>query len=171
MGSARNKVLLEAYKLGYRISDDGKYLNPKGKILRGHKHGSGYLEGGIVTISSGKRKTEQFSLHRLQAYQKFGDTIFAEGIVVRHLDGNPLNNSFSNIEIGTQKDNALDIPKETRKRTGKNAASFLRKLSEKEAKEIRKLRQEGWKYKDLMKKFNIKSKATISYICNNKTYQ
>lgn len=31
-------------------------------------------------------------VHRLQAYQKFGDRMFNPGIVVRHLDGNSLNN-------------------------------------------------------------------------------
>ena len=37
-------------------------------------------------------KTKNYT-HRLQAYQKYNNEIYNKGIVVRHLDGNKLNNS------------------------------------------------------------------------------
>ena len=47
-------------------------------------------------------------VHRLIAFQKFGDQIFKTGIVVRHLNCNSLDNSESNIEIGSQFENKMD---------------------------------------------------------------
>lgn len=40
-------------------------------------------------------------IHRLQAYQKFGDKIYEDGIVVRYLNGDRYDNSYDNIGIGT----------------------------------------------------------------------
>jgi len=41
--------------------------------------------------------------------------MFENGIVVRHLNGNPLDNTFINIEIGTESENRMDIPIEKRR--------------------------------------------------------
>ena len=46
-------------------------------------------------------KPKRIEVHRLQAYQKFGDKIFEKGIVVRHLNGDSTDNSYDNIGIGT----------------------------------------------------------------------
>ena len=60
------------------------------------------------------KKHARFRFHRFMGYLKFGDEIYTKGMQVRHLDGNPLNNSWDNIAIGTQRDNTYDIPKEKR---------------------------------------------------------
>lgn len=104
---------LEAIKLGYSIDKEGVCRNPKGNVLKGSPHnkrGKIYLSFKIQIGTS--RKNVYF--HKLQAYMKFGDLLYNEGIVVRHLDDNSLNNSWNNIEIGTQSDNMMDKPAEAR---------------------------------------------------------
>jgi hypothetical protein len=85
--------------------------------------------------------------------------------VVRHIDGNPLNNTWDNIEIGTASENMMDIPKEIRIATATNA-SFSRKAkySEEKILKIKELHKNGWSYKEIMKELGISSKGTISYI-------
>lgn len=110
-------------------------------------------------------KTIKVSIHRLQAYQKFGDDIYEEGIEVRHLDGIRTNNSYENIEIGTSSDNKFDIPIEIRKIKSSNAN---KKYSDELVLEIKEYYNSGHTYKETMEKFNISSKGTLSYIINNR---
>jgi hypothetical protein len=56
---------------------------------------------------------------------------------VRHLNGDKLDFSFQNIEIGTSKQNHLDKPIEQRKHAGYLSALTKRKLSIEQATEIR----------------------------------
>ena len=108
--SKTNQALIEAYDKGYRITEKGDVIGARGgklspRIQYGYKKFCTRLESGERYI---------VNYHRLQAYQKFGDKIFEEGIVVRHLDGNPLNNSCDNIAIGTSSDNQMDRSSECR---------------------------------------------------------
>ena len=70
-----NQVLILTYQKGYRITNDGKLLNSKGKELVGgdklvgksiYKHFTTRFQKKFVVIT----------FHRLQAYQKFEDKIF-----------------------------------------------------------------------------------------------
>ena len=79
-------------------------------------------------------------------------------MVIRHLDGNSLNNKEENIEIGTSSDNMFDIPEKVRI---KKSALANRIYSNELIKQIRKDKELGLSYKDLMKKYNIKSKGTL----------
>lgn len=58
----------------------------------------------------------QVYLHRAMAYRKYGNKIFAEGVVVRHKDGDKMNWSSRNIVLGTHSENMRDIPMETRRK-------------------------------------------------------
>lgn len=57
-------------------------------------------------------------IHRLQAYIKYRELLYQKDIMVRHLNGNKLDNSWDNIAIGTAYDNAQDIPIEKRRERG-----------------------------------------------------
>jgi len=46
--------------------------------------------------------------HRLVALKTYGPSAAIPGIVVRHIDGNKVNNNPSNLILGTQSDNARD---------------------------------------------------------------
>lgn len=133
-----NKHEVIAKERGYTISEDGIVYNPKNKSVG----------------TSGKNRYKYFSFrindkiikvyfHRFQAYNKFGNKIYDEGMVVRHLNGNILDNSIANIEIGTNSDNII--------------VSL-----------IKSDREKGMSYKELMNKYNILSKGTLSYIINNR---
>ena len=140
-----------AYNKGYRISKNGDILGIKGKALKNHIGNRGYI---IFTVN---RKLK-VPAHRFQAYIKYKEKIFDDDIVVRHLDGNKLNNSWDNILIGTYSENQLDRTIESRV----NGASHPKH----DHLEILKDRDDGMTYKEIMEKHNISSKGTVSFIIN-----
>lgn len=148
-----NNCILHMVDKGYTITRDGRVLNPKGIEIKG-------------SINKGYRKIGQkfngknypISFHRLQGYFKFGDIIFNEYLIIRHLDGNSLNNSWENIGLGTQLDNIYDIPPEKRKDMASHPKhNHHAIISDYES---------NMSYKQLMEKYNISSKGTVSYIIN-----
>jgi len=153
-----------AYEKGYRVTKDGKFLNPKGKKV-------GYIPKEICRYEYLnfiiKGKNRRIKTHRLQAYQKYGDKLFEDGIVVRHLNGNSLDNSFDNIAIGTYRDNTMDIPKEQRiKRTYAAAKTSIKYPKD----FVLKLREEYKlikNYSKLSRKYNIPF-TTIFYLINKR---
>ena len=59
----------------------------------------------IVVLSKKGRKKEE-RVHRLVLEAFVGP--LPDGMVTRHLDGNPLNNHISNLQYGSQSENGLD---------------------------------------------------------------
>lgn len=154
--SVAKQALLLAYEKGYRISLKGELLNPNGDIIKGtiqKRHGIPYKEFGVKI--NGKNKKVYF--HRLQGYLKFGDSIWKDGMQIRHLNSNSLDNSWINIGIGTNRDNQLDIPKETRIKRSSHPKHNHRQILED--------RKNGMNYKQICDKHNI-TKGTLSYIIN-----
>lgn len=156
--SQNEKIL---FNLGYNINKDGTCIGKHGKILTGTISKYGYR---IISIRL-KDKSIKVSVHRFQAFLKFGDKIYDEKYEIRHLDCNKLNNSWDNIEIGTHSQNMMDIPKEIRINTASNAH---KKYSDELILEIKEYRILGHSYKEIMKKYNISSKGTLSYIINSR---
>jgi uncharacterized protein YerC len=155
--------MLRAYEKGYKVNNEGKVYNPRGKELKGYVNPKGYLQIGIRY----DKKKGNLDVHRLQAYQKFGDKIFEEGVQVRHLDGNALNNSSNNIELGTAYENTMDKSEETR---FNSAVIATRKYQNsirtfEERCEIYNELSKGTSYKNIINKYNI-SKSTLSYMKN-----
>jgi hypothetical protein len=130
--SITNLVIIQAFEKGYRTID-GKIFNPKNKELNPTLSTNGYPK---ITFIFNK-KSKSLYAHKLTAYQKFGDKILQKGIQVRHLNGNKLDFSFSNIEIGTALENKRDIPVEKRKEIAYKSNFNRRKLSIEQAEEIR----------------------------------
>lgn len=169
--SKYNRTLLEAYRKGYRVVD-GEVISPfRDEPLKQRINRRGYYEFGV------RVKDERFNLvwetrkvqvHRLAAYQKFGEAIFQDGVQVRHLDDNSKNNLEDNIGIGTQQDNMMDRSPEKRLKLSVNAATKLRKFDDETVAEIRLRHSQGWSYRTLMAHYNITSKGTMSHIINNK---
>lgn len=116
----------------------------------------------------GKRVT--ISVHKFIAYLKYGDEIFNEGIEVRHLDGNSLNNVWDNIAIGTHSENMMDIPEKNRIKKAINASNKVRRFSDDEVKEILFNKEAGMSYNKLCIKYNT-SKSTLSYLFNKAYYR
>lgn len=101
--------------------------------------------------------------HRLQAYQKYGDMLYGEGMMVRHLNGDSLDNSWGNIAIGTNSENQMDIPEQIRLFRARYASSFMQKHNHDD---IISFYKENKSYKKTMEKFEISSKGTLHYILN-----
>ena len=159
----RNDDEKAAYEKGYRIID-GEVYNPSGvKLNPTSTSPSGYIR---FSVSRGRRNRVGVFIHQLVAYQKYGDKVYESGIQVRHLDGNRLNNCESNILLGTQSDNMMDIPSDDRKAYSVHAASHLRKFTDQEVKEIREFHRQGNPYSVVMVKYNISSKGSLHYILN-----
>lgn len=170
--SQLNNALLSAYQRGYRVNDEGVLLKPSGDPAYTLKAkgtmGKGYLRSGCLHVPGHKRNL-YFFVHRLAAYQWFGEVIFRPGIQVRHLNGDSFDNRRENIAIGSQSENMQDIPHNVRVALGKNAAKHLRALSQKEAQNLIDEHKNGASYSTLMAKYGI-AKGTVSHIVNGKTY-
>ena len=153
--SKLNMILKEVSKLGYKVSKEGKVLGVKGKNLSDKP----ITKAGYHYFSARVNKIREIVLtHRLQAYQKFGESMFKRGMEVRHLNGDSLDNSWENIGIGTHSQNMMDISKEKRIRNASNPKYNHTKII--------KDRSSGMTYKEIMDKHGIKSKGTVSHIIN-----
>lgn len=97
----------------------------------------------------------------MQAYQKFKDKIYEDNIVVRHLNGNSLDNTFNNIGIGSQSENMFDRPREERIKHGRLAASFNIKYHKELIDEMKEFYNNCKSYKQTMEKYNLSSKGAL----------
>lgn len=152
------KNLLDIYEKGYRVVDGEVFY--KGKKTSASIHPNDYRK---ISTRNKERKKCSVWVHRLVAYQKYGDKIFISGLHVRHLDNNKTNNFDGNISLGTPSQNAMDNPKEMRLSKSKHAASFQVKH---DPQVILHYRDVGMTYKQIMEMTGITSKGTISYIIN-----
>lgn len=157
-----NKNEEVAYNMGYRVDESGNLFDNKNVIKNLNTPKRGY---NIFQINNANNKKMKVFIHRLVAYQKFGQSIYKEGIVVRHLNGISNDNSYDNIEIGTFSDNMFDIPKE--KRIERSRKSNVKYKNE-ELKNILSFYSESKSYKKTMIKFNISSKGTLWHVLNKR---
>lgn len=157
-------LIRELIDKGYSMGKTGKLFNPNGVEVVGSDL------GGYMSTWQRLKGTEsiQIRFHQIQAYQKFGEKMFEKGIVVRHLDGNPLNNHWDNIAIGTQSDNMLDIPKKIRKEMVLRAtrANQNNIRSKKDRELIYKYLSEGKTYRWIIDNTCATSLGTLSYMKN-----
>jgi hypothetical protein len=160
-----NRVLL-AYERGYRVKN-GEVISPftgkQRKLNIGKQYG--YERYRFNIRDEITKNAYPVEVHKLVAYQKYGNELLKPEIEVRHLDGNSLNNLEENIAIGTRIENALDIPQEIRLTRSINASTANRKFTDLEMEEIRRFHTS---YKETMERFDISSKGTLHYILNTK---
>lgn len=173
--SALQQRVVAASELGYTVTRDGVVLNPKGMPRKTYTRkyggrGSVYLPYAAFSVRVASGNPKDVLVHRLVAYQKFGVAAFQEGIVVRHLDGDSLNNASENIAIGTHQQNALDRDPEVRRAHAQHAAMHRRKLTSEKFAEFHADREAGMSMNALAVKYGI-AKSTVSYIVNGKTYR
>lgn len=133
----------------YNITDDGKLFNDKGFEIKGSLNQDGYLK---FSQRGSNGKTYPVLIHRLQCYKKFGMSLFEKGIMVRHLDGNRLNNSVDNLVLGTSRDNQLDVPIEIRKSKNRNKYDTDAILDD---------YKKGMTYKEIATKHNVKHRRYV----------
>jgi hypothetical protein len=111
-----NEHIRQAKLKGYTVNEHGQVFNPKGKPLKGNvktrvekrlSKGSGSYSSHYFSVYVSGRSLP-IPTHRFIAYLKFGEDALNEGIVTRHLNDDSLDNSWSNIAIGTTYDNHMD---------------------------------------------------------------
>lgn len=157
-------AIQEAFNKGYRVRHDGVVTSPKGKVLKLQPFNKIYLSFGIRF----KKKPRRIPVHRFVAFTKYG-LIALTSDCVRHLDGNSKNNSFDNIEIGTNSDNMFDVPYSVRrKRSIIGSHKQWMKWDDSEVPKIKKFYTETRSYKKTMDKFGILSKSTLHNILHNR---
>lgn len=154
-----------AMSKGYVVLEDGTVNGPL-------KDNIGFIHQKYHTfkIRCNGGENRSIKTHRLQALQKFGDKIYEEGMVVRHLNNDCTDNSFANIGIGTERENHMDIPREERVRRAIHATSFVKKYDHEDVIEFY---NKCKSYTKTMEKFDITSKGTLHYILrkNPKDYK
>lgn len=161
-----NKYIIQFFEIGYNINKDGNIIRKNLSIKNVFpENGSGYQ---YITVRLPMKYNARIPIHKIQAYKKFGNEMFEEGIMVRHLDGNPLNNSWDNIEIGTNSDNMMDRDSECRKNSATLASRRMQdniRTYEDRCKIYEDLKN-GMSYNEIMKKHNVSSKGTLSFMKN-----
>ena len=143
-----------AYNKGYRIDKFGNAWGPFGKKLKLSLYKKGYYSFSC-RLSTGPSR---IFIHQLQAYIKYGKKLFTLGFEARHLNSNSLDNNWDNIDIGSHSDNMMDKPKMQRVLDASHPKH--------NHKEIIKDKKAGMSYGEIMKKYKISSKGTISFIIN-----
>ena len=164
--SKNNIYVMETFENGYDINVKGELVRKNGSVKSIFRiDNTGYYN---VTLRLPTHYRARVRIHKLQAYKKFGKKIFEKGIVVRHLNGNSLDNSWDNIEIGTMYDNNLDKCPELRKSVATIASRKMQDNTR--TYEERCLIYEDLKnnlpYSEIMKKHNVSSKGTLSFMKN-----
>lgn len=145
------------YRRGFRITESGDIINPKGVVITGYKN-NGYITIGFRIGN----KSCRCSASRIQAFQKYGNLIYAEGVEVRHFNGIKTDNSWGNILIGTASQNQMDIPESIRIARSIYASSFIKKHDDVKISEFHQ--KNGNSYKKTMSEFGISSKGTLHFI-------
>lgn len=151
-----------AFEKGYRVLPDGSVQSARGKVRKLLLTMCGKYPRLTFTIALKDRTVFPVGVHRLAALQKFGESCFADGICVRHADGNSLNNSLDNILIGTISDNMLDRTTEDRQVHAQRAGKAASRHSDELWERVRNDHRSGLGYKKLRDKYGI-SISTLSY--------
>lgn len=153
----QDEAMLYAIERGMFIDREGKVTGLKGKPITGSilKRSKNQDGSGLPTYYYAGTKVGKVMFHRLQAYTKYGDSLFDPTLEVRHLDGNSHNNSWDNISLGTHAKNMKDMYKHIAEGTTVRAVNSNRAISFEQAERIRELRKEGWTYGELGKLYSV----------------
>lgn len=135
---------------GYEISNKGRIIGKKGKLLKVRKNWCGYLQCNVVF----KDGFHARSVHRAVAYAFISNDDPINKIEVNHKDGVKTNNCVENLEWVTKKENQNHEALVLKQKGGEN--NYQNKLTDNKAIEIYELCKEGnMKYKDIAKRYDI----------------
>lgn len=150
---------------GYWIGDDGSLWGnrlSRGRIrktpvrCRGRAGKHGYLQ--VILYGDFRRATA--TIHSLVARAFCG--LRPEGMEVRHLDGDRLNNHASNLAWGTRHENSLDSLRHKTHRT--------QLLDEDDVRAIRSLALRGSSIRELARRFGV-HQTTVDNCISRKTWE
>jgi hypothetical protein len=100
-------------------------------------------------------------IHRIVAFQKFGERAFEKGTEVRHLDSDKSNFADDNITIGTRVQNIADRPPGSQLAASHKGARKNRKYSDELMERVQQAHKAGMGYTELRRTFNIRSAGAV----------
>lgn len=168
-------AIKKAYCDGYRITDNGNLYGKTGKqlkiVCRGKQRYPTFSISGVPNV---KNKYGVFGIpvHKFAAYCFYGDDIWKFDCV-RHLDGNVLNLSKSNIVLGSNSENNMDKSRQVRSRAARTARGSqpYRAINAKlNTSQVLKIIHSQKSASSLAAEYNV-SRVTIYNIKNGKTYK
>lgn len=119
------------------------------------------VEGGYLDVQLSKEHRHVHRLvHAIVAEAFIGPR--PNGLVVRHLDGNPTNNAVTNLAYGTQSDNLRDWP-------NYGGRTSNQKLTIEQVREIRRMLTSGGTLRGIAAHFGV-APGTIFAIKKNRTF-
>ncbi len=104
---------------GYRASEDGLLIGPRGHVLKPLVAQSGHL----YVLTHPPRKPRKLSVHRAVLLAFVGPP--PEGYEALHADGDPTNNRLSNLSWGTRLQNKADMLRHGKERRGEAKANHI----------------------------------------------
>lgn len=144
-----------------------------------HKTNRAYIpkksKAGYPHISFRSRKlgiTQKVEVHRVIAYQIWGDLIFSKGTHVRHLNNDKSDFSVKNLALGTALQNFLDNPPLIREAMHELCISNgrkLRKMSKEDIHMIFEMRSLGASFRQIAKTLGV-SKTSVFMAHRGATY-
>lgn len=163
-------AILHLHNKGFRVQPDGTVLKGDGSLCKLGQE----LHGGYPLICTRVRRHPTYgnwilrvAVHRLAAYQLFGDRVFDPTLQVCHCDGNPKNNSHANLRLDTPTGNRLDIPPLERQRLARKAGRANTHITDEVAAEIRAA---NLTLREIMERYGM-SKTCASYLRAGKTFK
>lgn len=159
------------YEGFYEVSNCGKVRSLPRTVHNKDGIPVGRNAGKILSLSVGLRGRRQVMLYKNRKYQCFKVHALVmlafvgprpDGMDICHNDGNASNNVISNLRYDTRSGNFSDKIKHGTHHRGDNAP--FHKITDAQVQEIRKLRNEGRKCKELGKIFGV-HEVYISQIC------
>lgn len=150
------------YDSKYQVSNLGRVKSRRG-LLKPFKGGRGYLRVGFYKKGeNGKLRCKSVHSLVLLAF----DQPRPEGSIIRHLDGNPANNTIDNLSYGTSKENEKDKQGHGRTLYGEKQGNSKLKIEE-----VMFINANKHKYTSyqLAKKLNRKS-TTIQHVMDGNSW-
>ena len=162
--STGDQMVVLAFDKGYRVTNAGQVRSRLGRVRKLRKHLPGgarspYLKFTVKVPTSDTRYP--VPVHRLAAFQRFGEAALEYGVQVRHLNGDSLDNRLINLALGTPSQNALDRPAHDR-RAHAQLAGMANAKSDEIWDKVKVDYASGMGYKRLRKKYGIHL-STLSY--------
>ena len=135
------------------------------QVLNGAKNRHGYIR--VQAKALNQRRL--WFIHQLVAMAFIGDC--PKGHMVNHIDNDPSNNYWSNLEYVTARGNQQHSWRTTsRKPPHQGEQTHFAKLTESDVKQIRAMRKEGFTYSKIASHFNTKP-ANVWFICIGRTWK
>jgi hypothetical protein len=163
--------VVKAAAAGYRVDDRGIVYSPYGRPIR-TTMGTGkswYFRYFTARIESDSRTVYKVPVHRLAAYQRYGEAALRRGVVSFHEDGDTTNCAPSNMLIGSRTDRMMRRPAQERREHGLRGATVRRKLTDDQVLDLRR-RWAAWEsLTRLAADFGL-SQSTVSYIASGRSY-